>query len=643
MTSTCQRHATKGCTEFEKLERDLIRTSQMQGQQFIWNPFHSTAALMKASGIPYPPVPPVRYSSSPGYGGAILDRFKMPGGSDTYDEIHCFAPDGYLRSLKVPPGRLTEDEYNEIEKYLFTIIGIEDDPFGSGRKRIYDPIERCGALMDNAGVPWDPASNTLSIQAAKEAAMTPMERDKDDAKIRHQVFNTVFLHEIGFSGIAAVLTADAKQARAEFVQAAVDNVLESPDPGKGHKRLKSYEKAGIAYHKNTRVTLAIRLPFGCWTCGVTHMLRFPTDARADPLPPGYYEVIGLTSEKAKQHNGKIGWCGTGSCDETYRHSRFVDWDDKVQLNLQGEEKSLFVKRKNLISVIDKKTKICRGCRKARYCSYECLERGWNELEHSKMCSSLVKLACLSKKGLKSRFSGSPEPEQDGGVVGLKHPCLNCNVREEDAANGFSGGGICYACGQVYCGHCMDPEPHMTKCKGCGLHFGASKHEKVERLQKLLAEKPAGRHFKHAATAMCIAYAFGEGGLEQDFKTAREWIGKAGAINPYTVPRTSETPPIEEKDFLGSSVTAFLSYFLLEDVYELMYFHPALRVPEFIRKHLVVSPKDPLSTPERDQIRKMSEEAGLKTYPSFTLYTATDKSIPWAERMKLLLKVRGIAL
>ena len=601
----------------------------------------------------------VRYSNSPGYGGAALDKFKLPAGSDTYDEMHCFAPDGYLRSFKVPPGLLTVEGYNEFERTIMAVIGSEDDPLGSGRRRIYDPIERCGSLMDGVGIPWDTASNLLEIQAAEMAAMTPAERDKDDENTRNAVFfNTSFLKDAGLGGLAAVITPDAKQARAEFVQAAVDSILDAPDPGNGHKRLLTYEGVGIPHHVITRVTLATRRQYGCWTCGITHRLRFPADTRADPLPPGYYEVVGLTSEKAKHYNGKIGIPRTcardpvtgapGPCDETYSHSRFVSWDDRVRLDIKGEEKSLFVKRRNLLSVVDKHTKVCRGCRKARYCSYECLERGWDELEHSEICSSLVKLVCISRRGPTTQsLGGSPEPEQEvDGVAGLTltHPCLNCNVREDDSINEYSEGGICYACGQVYCGHCMDPEPHMTACASCGVHFGASKREKVERLHKLLAEKPTGRHVKHAATAMCIAHAFGEGGLGQNFKTAREWIRKAGAIDPYTGPwtidrrRPSGTHPIEEKDFLGSSVTAFLSYFLLEDVHPFIYIHPLLRVPEFIRKHLVVSPED--STPQRARIRKMNEEAGLKTY---TVYTATDKSIPWAERMKPVLKARGIAL
>lgn len=118
-----------------------------------------------------------------------------------------------------------------------------------------------------------------------------------------------------------------------------------------------------------------------------------------------------------------------------------------------------------------------------------------------------------------------------------------------------------------------------------------KAKEVESLQNLLAEKPAGRHFKHAAIAMCIAYAFGAGRLEQNFRMAREWIGKAGAIDPYKLLAAFSAPYsayTELQEEYLENAAAFLLFFLLEHElpeYRWMYWHPALRAPESIKKHL----------------------------------------------------------
>ena len=42
--------------EFARLERQLKATGVTAGKEMLCNPFHSTAALMEAAGIPYPPV-----------------------------------------------------------------------------------------------------------------------------------------------------------------------------------------------------------------------------------------------------------------------------------------------------------------------------------------------------------------------------------------------------------------------------------------------------------------------------------------------------------------------------------------------------------------------------------------------------------
>ena len=256
------------------------------------------------------------------------------------------------------------------------------------------------------------------------------------------------------------------------MEAAAAKIVQSPDPGLGHtctavlgveekasycldrckdkspdhrciadlcpafekcRRLNTYEQAGIVHHKHTRVSLVNRRPFGCWTCGLTHRFRMPVDARADPLPPGYYEVVGLTSKKGKQYNGKIGTAvipmlGERSC----RPVVFVPLDDRIRLRLKDAgDTTLLVKRRNIVSVIDKAPLICRGCRKARYCSPGCQERGWGQLEHSKMCSSILKMACVSRKGFFSAPDAAdlePEPALAEPETQLAHPCPICNVR-----------------------------------------------------------------------------------------------------------------------------------------------------------------------------------------------------------------------
>ena len=176
------------------------------------------------------------------------------------------------------------------------------------------------------------------------------------------------------------------------------------------------------------------------------------------------------------------------------------------------------------------------------------------------------------------------------------------VREDDAANGGNEGGICYACGQLYCGFCMDPEPRASKCTACSVHFGASKHEKVGRLQKLLAEKPTGRHFKHAAIAMCLAHAMGAGELEQDFEAATEWNDKAAKADMTKM----------------SSVSFFLMSILIHDVLK----GPPVSPEQF--RNAGLTPTEPPLDPD-----------GIGR-------NITDRSIPWEVRMKPVLRGRGVA-
>lgn len=73
--------------------------------------------------------------------------------------------------------------------------------------------------------------------------------------------------------------------------------------------------------------------------------------------------------------------------------------------------------------------------------------------------------------------------------------------------------------------------------------------------------------------------------------AREWIGKAGAIDPYKLLAAFSAPYsayTELQEEYLENAAAFLLFFLLEHglpEYRWMYWHPALRAPESIKNSL----------------------------------------------------------
>jgi hypothetical protein len=118
-------------------------------------------------------------------------------------------------------------------------------------------------------------------------------------------------------------------------------------------------------------------------------------------------------------------------------------------------------------------KCCSRCKRVNYCSVECQKLHWRVGGHKKVCGK--------ERGSGAR--GDVAGASDAGDVSLQNPCPICLDNEDDAGK-F---GMCYSCGQMYCGRCQNSNGLLTttSCPTCRAVLRVSKQEDVRRLWRLM--------------------------------------------------------------------------------------------------------------------------------------------------------------
>ena len=110
---------------------------------------------------------------------------------------------------------------------------------------------------------------------------------------------------------------------------------------------------------------------------------------------------------------------------------------------------------------------------------------------------------------------------------IENPCPICLDNEDDAAVDGNRRGLCYACGQSYCGACnigglADRSPN---CPTCRAPFTVSGEEEFKRTWKLVHDRSPGRHTPVAQYSLGCLYNTGKG-VEQDHVEAAKWFRMA---------------------------------------------------------------------------------------------------------------------
>jgi hypothetical protein len=153
-------------------------------------------------------------------------------------------------------------------------------------------------------------------------------------------------------------------------------------------------------------------------------------------------------------------------------------------------------------------KRCGRCRLACYCSVECQKLHWKGGGHKKVCG---------------KVGGSGASNDGAGASGegdtpLQHPCPICLDNEDDAGDQ----GMCYSCGQLFCGSCRDSlnARSVIHCPTCRAVLRVPDKERVRLLRQLVARSD-GRHILHAQYDLGQCYKTGVG-VTQDSSEAMGW-------------------------------------------------------------------------------------------------------------------------
>eukprot|EP00729_Bicosta_minor_P017331 gene17331-biopygen7477 len=121
---------------------------------------------------------------------------------------------------------------------------------------------------------------------------------------------------------------------------------------------------------------------------------------------------------------------------------------------------------------------CEGCRQRSYCDRRCQKRDWKQ-EHRGQCAKLQQVFVPPKPG----WRGVAAEAGGGGGGGkaaaaavdvddddeIENPCPICLDNEDDATVDGKFPGMCFACGQSYCGACKagglaDRSPNCPTCR-----------------------------------------------------------------------------------------------------------------------------------------------------------------------------------
>ena len=106
-----------------------------------------------------------------------------------------------------------------------------------------------------------------------------------------------------------------------------------------------------------------------------------------------------------------------------------------------------------------------------------------------------------------------------------HPCPICLDTEDYACVDGKACGMCFACGQGWCGGCNLKIGSTGKCPTCRAPFKVSDEEEFKRLWKLVHDRSPGRHTPLAQCNLGAMYGRGHG-VKQDHKEAVEWYSEA---------------------------------------------------------------------------------------------------------------------
>eukprot|EP00729_Bicosta_minor_P009635 gene9635-biopygen7268 len=173
---------------------------------------------------------------------------------------------------------------------------------------------------------------------------------------------------------------------------------------------------------------------------------------------------------------------------------------------------------------------CEGCRQRSYCDRK---------EHRGQCVKLQQVfvppppgwrdaaAAAAGGGGGAAAGGDGEGAGDGEEDEIENPCPICLDNEDDATVGGKSAGICFACGQSYCGACntADLADRSPNCPICRAPIIVSEAEKFKRCWKLVHDRSPGRHTPAAQCGLGVMYRDGEG-VEQDHVEAVKWLRKS---------------------------------------------------------------------------------------------------------------------
>lgn len=201
-------------------------------------------------------------------------------------------------------------------------------------------------------------------------------------------------------------------------------------------------------------------------------------------------------------------------------------------------------------------KKCGACRQRRYCGKECQRKDWKK-EHRNQCKKLQQVfvppapqcgegdcAAAASGGDSGGGVGDAAAASGGGACdaaaasgggggggaaaaacaesdasdGPEHPCPICFEHEDDAIVDSAYPGMCFFCGQLYCGWCVrkgmliDRSPN---CPTCRAPFFIPIEKRLSQTLKLLGSRSPGRHTPIAHCNIALLYQLGEGVVQNN--------------------------------------------------------------------------------------------------------------------------------
>eukprot|EP00729_Bicosta_minor_P032533 gene32533-biopygen630 len=189
---------------------------------------------------------------------------------------------------------------------------------------------------------------------------------------------------------------------------------------------------------------------------------------------------------------------------------------------------------------------CEGCRQRSYCDRKCQKKAWKQ-EHRGQCVKLQQVFVPPPRGWRGAAPAEGAATSGGGGCAaaaagggggaptdvideedeIENPCPICLDNEDDATVDRKSAGMCYVCGQSYCGPCnAGGFAHRSpNCPTCRAPFSVSHEEKLKRCWKLVHDRTPGRHTPVAQYNLGCMYDKGEG-VEQDHAEASKWYRKS---------------------------------------------------------------------------------------------------------------------